>query len=155
VTPKFERGSEDVHAFYKRWFETDGAPYWSFWENIRSWWEVRELPNVMLIHFNDMKRDLPGSIRRIAAFLDIAVDETVFPKIVEHCGFDYMKAHAETVAPLGGVLWEGGAQTFVNKGTNGRWQGILTAAEVAAYQAKAMAELGADCARWLAMGEAR
>jgi aryl sulfotransferase len=109
----------------------------------------------MLIHFNDMKRDLPGSIRRIAAFLDIAVDERTFPKIVDHCGFDYMKAHAETVAPLGGVLWQGGAQTFVNKGTNGRWQGTLTAAEVAAYQAKAMAELGPDCARWLAMGEAR
>jgi hypothetical protein len=29
----------------------------------------------MLIHFNDMKQDLPGSIRAIAKFLDITVDE--------------------------------------------------------------------------------
>jgi len=102
-----------------------------------------------------MKRDLPAAVRRVADFLEIPVDEAVFPKIVEHCSFDYMKAHAETVAPLGGVLWQGGAQTFVNKGTNGRWRDTLSAAEVAAYEAKALAELGPDCARWLAEGEGR
>jgi len=152
--PKLERGTEDVHAFYKRWFETDGEPYWSFWENIRSWWEIRDLPNVQLLHFSDMKRDLAGAVRRVAAFLDIEIDETMLPKIVEHCSFDYMKAHAETVAPMGGALWQGGAKTFVNKGTNGRWQGTLSQAEIAAYETKAKAELGPDCARWLEMGEA-
>jgi len=150
--PRLERGTEDVHAFYKLWFEGNGDPYWPFWENIRSWWEIRDLPNVLMLHFSDMKRDLPGSIRRVADFLEIEIDETRHPQIVEHCSFDYMKAHAETVAPLGGALWQGGAKTFVNKGTNGRWQGTLTAAEIAAYQAKAQAELGPDCARWLAMG---
>jgi aryl sulfotransferase len=151
--PGLERGPNDVHAFYSRWFENDGAPYWSFWENIRSWWEIRHLPNVLLMHFSDMKRDLPGSIRRIAEFLEIEIDEKTFPKIVHHCSFDYMKAHAEKVAPLGGVLWQGGAQTFVNKGTNGRWRDTLSAAEVEAYEAKARAELGSDCAWWLAMGD--
>ncbi len=153
--PELHRGEADVHAFYTRWFEGNGDPYWAFWENIRSWWEIRHLPNVMLLHFNDMKRDLPGSIRKVAAFLDIEIDANAFPSIVEHCGFDYMKAHAENVAPLGGVLWQGGAKTFVNKGTNGRWQGTLSQAEIDAYDAKAKAELGPDCARWLAMGEGR
>jgi len=153
VGPPLERGSADVHAFYAGWFQGNGHPYWPFWENIRSWWEIRALPNVLLMHFNDMKRDLPGSIRRIASFLGVPIDAAAFPKIVEHCCFDYMKSHAETVAPLGGVLWKGGAQTFVNKGTNGRWCDTLTPAECAAYEAKALAELGPDCARWLAMGE--
>ena len=61
-----------------------------------------------------------------------------------------MKAHAELSAPLGGALWDGGAETFINKGTNGRWRDTLTADEVAAYEAKALAELGPDCAAWLA-----
>jgi len=153
--PGLERGTDDVHGFYTRWFEGNGDPYWPFWENIRSWWQIRRLPNVLLLHFSDMKRDLPAAVRRVADFLEIPVDDAVFPKIVEHCSFDYMKAHAETVAPLGGVLWQGGAQTFVNKGTNGRWRDTLSAAEVAAYEAKALAELGPDCARWLAEGEGR
>lgn len=109
-----------IHEYYKQWFEKDGYPFWPFWENIRSWWEIRDLPNVKLIHFNQMKADLPGSIRAIAEFLEIPIDEANFPAIVEHCTFDYMKAHAELSAPAGGNFWEGGAKTFIYKGTNGR-----------------------------------
>ncbi len=93
--PGLERGANDVHAFYTRWFEENGEPYWSFWENIRTWWQIRHLPNVLMMHFNDMKRDLPGAIRRIADFLDIEIDAAKFPEIVQHCSFDCMKAHAE------------------------------------------------------------
>src|SRR3546814_14227117 len=65
---------------------------------------------------------MPAEIRRIAAFLDIANDESRWEAIVEHCSFDYMKAHAAASVPLGGAFWDGGAQTFVHKGTNGRWR---------------------------------
>lgn len=153
VGPRLERGTADVHEFYAGWFNGDGFPYWPMWENIRSWWAIRNLPNVQLIHFNDMKANLPGAIRRIAKFLEIPVDEANFPAIVEHCSFDYMKAHAESVAPRGGVMWNGGATTFINKGTNGRWRDKLTADEVAAYEARAAAELGPECAAWLADGD--
>ena len=71
---------------------------------------------------------------------------------VEHCGFDYMKAHAEAVAPAGGMLWEGGAKTFIHKGTNGRWRDMLTADDVKRYEADAERELGAECAAWLKGG---
>ncbi len=153
VGPRLERGSGDVHDFYTGWFNGDGFPYWSFWENIRSWWNIRDLPNVKLIHFNDMKSDLAGSIREIAEFLGIAPEQSTFPQILEHCSFDYMKAHAEKVAPRGGIMWNGGARTFINKGTNGRWRDTLTAEEVRAYEAKAVAELGPECAKWLAGGK--
>ena len=144
------QGSE--HEYFREWLARDGHPFWSFWDNVRSWWAVRDLPNVKLLHFNQMKADLPASIRAIGAFLDIPIDEAKFPAIVEHCGFDYMKAHAELAAPLGGALWEGGARTFINKGTNGRWRDTLTTADNAVYEAKAIAELGPECARWLAQG---
>ena len=103
-----------------------------------------------MVHYADLKRDMPGEMRRVAAFLDL--DPQNWPAILEHCSFDYMKAHAADSAPLGGVFWEGGAETFINKGTNGRWQGLLTAADSAAYEARALAELGPDCAAWLKSG---
>ena len=93
---------------------------------------------------------LPDSIREIGAFLEIPIDETKFGDIVEHCTFDCMKAHAELAAPVGGIFWEGGAKTFIYKGTNGRWRDTLTAEDVKAYEARALAELGPECARWLA-----
>lgn len=155
VGPPIEKPPETVDAFFRQWFERDGFPFWSYWENIRSWWNLRDLPNVKLVHFNDLKRDLPGSIAEIADFLAIPRKADTFQKIVDHCTFDYMKAHAEQIVPLGGMLWEGGAQTFIHKGTNGRWQGTLTPAEVEAYEARAIKELGKDCAHWLAGGNPR
>lgn len=152
VGPEISPPGASVHEYYRQWFAGDGFPLWSFWENIRTWWNIRHLPNVLLVHFNDLKRDLPGSIREIAQFVDIAIDEATFPAIVEHCGFDYMKRNAHLAAPLGGTIWQGGAATFINMGTNGRWRGTLTPAEVRAYEAKASTELGRDCAAWLEMG---
>ena len=131
-----------------------GIPFGHFWESIKSWWAIRNLPNVKLIHFNDMKEDLAGSVREIADFLDIKLDDATLAKVIEHCTFDYMKAHAELAAPLGGALWNGGAKTFINKGTNGRWRDLLTPTEVSAYEAKARKELGQECAKWLARGGA-
>ncbi len=142
-----------IHEYYRQWFAGDGYPFWPFWENVRSWWAIRNLPNVKLVHFNQMKADLPGSIREIGAFLDIPIDETKFGDIVEHCTFDYMKAHAELAAPVGGIFWEGGAKTFIYKGTNGRWRDTLTAEDIKAYEARALAELGPECAHWLAQDE--
>ena len=41
----------------------------------------------------------------------------------------------------------------VSQGVNGRWTDVLSADEVADYEARALRELGADCARWLATGQ--
>lgn len=154
VGPPIPRATPDMRAYFREWLDNNGAPFWSFWDNVRSWWAVRDLPNVHVVHFENMKRDMPGEIRRIAAFLDIAIDEARFPQIVEHCSFDWMKANAAQVAPLGGIFWDGGAGTFINKGTNGRWRDTLTAQDIADYEGAALAELGPECARWLATGEA-
>jgi aryl sulfotransferase len=95
---------------------------------------------------------MPGEMRRIAAFLDIPINESRWPDILTYCSFDWMKHHATMSVPLGGAFWDGGAEVFINKGTNGRWVDTLTAHESAEYEARAERELGADCARWLARG---
>jgi aryl sulfotransferase len=106
----------------------------------------------MLLHFEELRVDLPGQMRRIAAFLDIPIDETRFPAMVEHCSFAWMKANATKIMPLGGAFWDGGAQTFINKGTNGRWRDVLTPEDSRRYESIACDQLGDDCAPWLATG---
>ena len=154
VGPPIERPPDSVHQYFNEWFERDGHPFWPFWENIRTWWEIRHLPNVTLLHFNDLKRDMPGEIRRIAAFLEIPIDEGRWKDILKHCSFDYMKAHATKSVPLGGAFWDDGAQNFIHKGVNGRWTDTLTPEESAAYEERAEKELGKECATWLMKGAA-
>ncbi len=149
----FTPTQDDIVTFYRKWLEQDGYPIWSFWENIASWWEYRHLPNLLMLHFGALKEDMPGEIRRIARFLEITIDESKWDEILEHCSFDYMKAHAELSVPLGGSLWEGGAKTFINKGKNGRWRDVLSDADSAKYEKLALEKLGPECARWLATGK--
>ena len=132
--------------------DRDGHPFWPFWDVVRSWWEIRALPNVMLVHFADLKRDLPGQMRRIAAFLDIPIEESTWKPAVDHCSFEWMKKNAVKSTPLGGAFWDAGADVFIHKGVNGRWADTLTAQDVAEYEARAVGELGPECARWLATG---
>ncbi len=153
VGPPLEPPPADILEYWKEWFARDGFPYWSLWENVRSWWAIRNLPNILMVHFDVLKNHMPEEMRRIAKFLEVPVDEGKWNEIVEHCTFEWMKQNGEKVAPMGGVMWVGGAKTFINKGTNGRWKETLTAAQSAEYEARALAELGPECARWLATGE--
>jgi aryl sulfotransferase len=153
VGPPIEPPPVDIREYWREWLARDGHPFWPFWENVRSWWAIRELPNVMFVHFADLKRDMPGEMRRIAAFLGIAIDEARWPAIVEYCSFDWMKQNATKSVPLGGACWDGGAEVFIHKGVNGRWADVLSAAESAEYECRAEEELGVECARWLAWGE--
>ncbi len=143
----------DIRQFWRAWLDRDGYPFLSFWDHVRSWWAIRHHPNLLFVHFASLKKDMPAEIRRIAAFLDIPIDEARWDRILEYCSFDWMKANASKVAPMGGASWEGGATTFIHQGVNGRWSDTLTPAEVAEYEARAVAELGPECAHWLATGE--
>jgi len=63
-----------------------------------------------------------------------------------------MRANAEKSDPLYDDFWEGGAKTFFNRGTNGRWRDVLSEDELALYDAAAKRELTPDCRSWLENG---
>ncbi len=77
------------------------------------------------MHYNDLLRDLAGEIVRVAEYLDIPVSEEVLASVVEAVSFSSMKKNAEYVMP-GADSFRSGAHTLINKGTNGRWRGVLT-----------------------------
>jgi aryl sulfotransferase len=152
VGPPFPKCEVDVVSFYKRWLTEDGYPYWQFFSHVASWWEHRRLPNLMLVHFADLKSDLEGAILRLSDFLEIPIQPSAMARILEHCSFEYMRENADRMAPRGGIAWEGGGKTFINKGTNGRWKELLSRHEIEEYETLAHDRLGGDCARWLANG---
>lgn len=152
VGPPIDLPPDSIRQYFQDWMDRDGHPFWPFWENIRSWWAIRDLPNIYFTHFSNLKADLPGQIRKIAAFLDVPIDEAKWDDIVRHCSFDYMKSHATPSVPAGGVFWEGGAETFIHKGVNGRWRDVLSKEESEGSERRAIAELGPECAMWLQTG---
>lgn len=144
----------DVRAYYHQFLDTDGGQFWPFWSHVQSWWDARNLPNVLLVHFAALKAEPEGQMRRIADFLGIHPSEEAWPKVIEHSSFTWMKANASHQAPMIDRVLEGGAETFINKGENGRWRDVLSPAEIAKADAVAASHLTPDCARWLKTGEA-
>jgi aryl sulfotransferase len=146
----------DIRAYYHHWLEhDDGLGLWleSFWGHVKAWWDVRHLPNVLLVHFSNLKADLPSEIRRIAAFLDIRVDEATMPAILDHCSVDYMRTATSKIAFIKSAFREGADSFFFYKGSNGRWRDVLSAEEIARCDEVAVDKLGPDCAHWLKTGE--
>lgn len=150
---EFPRPEPDVVKQYDLWMKENGKPFWPFWEHVRSWWEVRDLPNVLILHYADLKKDMAGEIRKISRFIGEEVeDDGVWGKILDHCSFEFMKSRSGLCVPCGGRVFRDGGAGFINKGTNGRWRDCLSAEQVADYDARAKAELGEECAAWLAHG---
>jgi aryl sulfotransferase len=156
VGDEFPPAPDDIHEFWRTWsskgwfdWESDGWPYWSHLSNVQSWWEYRELPNIQLIHYSDMLEDTEREMRRIAEFLEIDVPESAWPGIVKAVSFKEMKRNGEQYAPGGGQFWKGGAKTFLNKGTNGRWRDVLSEEELTLYDDACGRSLTPDCRKWL------
>jgi aryl sulfotransferase len=161
VGDPFPRFDEDIHKLWhdwitKGWFpwESDGYPYWSHLHHAKTWWEFRQLPNIKLVHYNDLRADLEGEMRKLAEFLDLEVPEHRWPSVVKACEFDTVKANPEKVVDsLIDVAFKGGGKTFINKGTNGRWKGVLTEEELVLYHEAMKRTLPDDCIRWLESGD--
>lgn len=135
----------DVHGFFAGWL-AEG----SLLAHFATFWERRAAPNLLFVHFADLKADLPGEMRRIAEFLDIAVPRAKWPAVIERCTFESMRARGDQIGPF--MLFEGGAKSFLFKGTNGRWRDVLTADELAAYAKRVDDFLPPDAAAWLERG---
>jgi len=152
---------EDIREFWRLWvtratyrWESDGYPYWSHHHHARSYWDFRHLPNLLFVHYNDLKADLDGEMRRIARFLDIDVPEAKWPELVDLATFASMKRDTDILGPEMGMIFEGGADRFLYKGTNDRWRDVLTADDLALYEAAAARTLTPELKRWLEGGKA-
>jgi hypothetical protein len=60
---------------------------------LAAWWPLRVQPNVLLVHFSDMKRDHEGSVQRIADFLGFRPTADQWTAILEYTSFPWMKQH--------------------------------------------------------------
>lgn len=152
VVPPLECPPADIRRYYYDWLEKDGFPFWPFWSHIQSWWNIRHLPNVLLLHFNNLRSDLTNELHTIARFLDIEINDSSLPLILHYCSMGYMRTWAAEKQVLQHIFGARGADAFFYKGTNGRWRDVLTPLEITWCDEIAAANLSTDCAHWLKSG---
>ena len=149
----------DHRAYLLQWFdeleaalddpERAAAAYFGF---EASYWRERRRPNLLLVHYNDLKQDLAGEMRRISDFLEIATPEALMPALVEAARFESMKQNGDALFPKLKMSFDRGADRFINQGRSGRWRECLTPEDVARYEAIARRAASPGLARWLEGG---
>jgi aryl sulfotransferase len=101
------------------------------------------------MHYSDMLANHEGAIREIAEFLEIPIQEQNMAKIIEATSFEGMR---KKLLCIPAQFFTGGAQSFVNKGTNGRWKDVLTPEQLSKYDDKVNEKFSEECALWIAGG---
>jgi hypothetical protein len=78
--------------FYEVGQELFGGMLFGF---MAAWWPLRHQPNVLFMHYADMKRDHEGSVRRIGEFLGFSPTPEQWRTVLECTSFRWMKTNEE------------------------------------------------------------
>jgi hypothetical protein len=149
----------DPNLRFPMWLSTgnapwvqDGFPSGSVLYFSSTYWQHRDLPNLVFLHYADLVRDLDGEMRRLSHALGIAVDETRWPTLVDSARFQTMRENADSTAPGAHLReWSNNA-VFFRKARVGEWRGALSAENLALYERVASERLSPDLKRWLENG---
>jgi aryl sulfotransferase len=143
-----------LHDWLVEWVEDDPAPFESLdslpgvmW-HLADAWDRRFEPNVVLVHYENLERDLDGAMRALAGRLGIEIDEPAWPALVRAASFAEMSVHAESLLPdQNGILKDPAA--FFRRGTSGAAREVLSQAELARYEKRARELAPAELLAWL------
>ncbi|CAH3151103.1 unnamed protein product [Porites lobata] len=103
--------------FAKLFIEGKGA--FGFWpDHVLPWWEHRNEPHILLLKFEDLKKDLYSNVERISKFLGINLPEDVIARIAHQCTFSEMKKNAANFK----VDNNPSKPSFLRKGEVGGWK---------------------------------
>jgi aryl sulfotransferase len=152
------RPPQDPRVFWREWLtkgvlpgETDGYLGPSYFNLEATYWRARSASNLLLVHFNELKEDLEGEMRRVAEFLGLKPPREVWPSLVDAASFAAMKRNGKALLPGFEKVLDEGSDRFLFKGTNGRWREVMTAEDLALYDQVAK-RLMPGLTNWLQSG---
>ena len=78
-------------------FLNDSGPYYApYFSNILGYWKHRDQENILILHYEDMLKDLPKEIKKMADFLNVKISDVDMDRLCEHVAFDSMKENPMT-----------------------------------------------------------
>ena len=90
--PRFDG---DAKALWRNWisrgwfdWEEEGWPFWSNMYHTKTYWDFRELPNFLFLHYAELRRDLEGAIRRIGDFIEHELTRADVDRIARAVSFE-------------------------------------------------------------------
>jgi len=150
---------EDPRERFWQWVDDDTEPgagtsnLRATLHHLSTFWDVRDEPNILLFHYTDLKADLEGQLRRLAAALAVELDEDRVSELVQAATFDSMRDRAERLAPE--VQTDGfwnDTNRFFHAGSSGQWHQFMGPEDAERYEKRVSTLASPDLAAWAHAG---
>lgn len=132
----------------------DGVTLTALVHHFRSLEAVADQPNVLMLHYADMKRDLAAEAARLSPFLGYDHPPELIREIADSLQFETVQANARAKTEHNERATDTfhDPAAFFDSGTSRKWLGRISDADYAAYRAKLGELLPPGHARWLEEG---
>jgi hypothetical protein len=111
------------------WFDLYLSPHFplgaSWAVNAAGYWAERHRPNVLVMSFKSMKRDLRGTVLKVADFLNVQASDALVDEVCRLSSFDYMKKNDHKYA-IGQVVPWRKPGSMIRKGQEGGSSELLS-----------------------------
>ncbi|XP_028332319.1 sulfotransferase family 2, cytosolic sulfotransferase 2 isoform X2 [Gouania willdenowi] len=115
----------------------DGKVIFGSWfDHVKGWLNADYKENILYVSYEEMIKDLQGSVSRMAEFLNKPLDVEVMEKIAERCSFKNMKQNdMSNYSLVPSEFMDQTKSAFLRKGIAGDWKNLLTAEETEHFDA--------------------
>ena len=154
LRPEMIAPPEDPVVRFWAWMESDDGEadpsgLLALINHLNTFWTKRDLPNVAMFRYEDMKADLEGSMRRLASVLGVDVDDSKWPTLVEAATFDKMRDRASDLAPqVTNEFWQDDSR-FFHVGGSGQWRSFFDDAAQERYEKRLGSVASPELVAWL------
>ena len=114
-----------VDAWFRLFLSDDFYMFGSWAINTAGYWAQRNRPNVLVLSFKAMRRDLPATVRRIAEFLNVQADDEVLREVCRKSSFEYMRSIDEKFEVWNVIPWHS-KTGMMRKGAHGGSSELLS-----------------------------
>jgi hypothetical protein len=153
VPPEPRVRSEDPAVRFRTFVADDTPPptpptLASVLRHLNTGWLLRDDSNVALFHYSDLMADLEGELLRLARILGIPCTPERARELAPEASLVRMRERAADIAPNASQGTWHDVRAFFRSGGTGEWRVYLSAADLAAYEARVAQLASPDLAAW-------
>ncbi len=94
--------------YWESWVDHNGAPFWSYFDRLKTWWTLKAEDNVLFLHYLDFKNDMVGVIQTFCEFLNLSFSQTEWADLIKECDYSDITNASERETAFHNPFWNGG-----------------------------------------------
>ena len=112
--------------FFER-FLAGRLQYGAWADHVTSWLALEHRPDVLIVAYEDLSGAFDETVRRLARFLELPLDDELMARVRERCSLEWMKRHETRFDHITSLLKERGLEpgSFVRRGRVGEGGALL------------------------------